>query len=467
MTKILFSFFQLFAVVGYLLSPFCQSVPAQQKFDSKELESVAAQELKDTNTPGAAIVVVSGDQIVFSKGFGVSNVETNSPVTPDMLFRIGSLTKPFTAAAIVSLAEEGKLDLRAPVGTYVKGLSPKLGQATLHQLLSHTAGIQDGARPYGSQDEAALATTVLSWKDDLLFSDAGKIFSYSNLGFDVAGVVLEETGRKPFADQLDERLFKPLGMSSTTFRPTVAMTYPFSQGHHARGQSKPFVVRPFPNNTADLPAGFMFSSVTDLARFAVAFMNDGKIDGKQILRPEVIRKISTPYTDIPGFSVKYGYGIRVEDYRGVKIVEHGGAIAGFGAQLRMIPEHRFAIIVLANRSGARLEKTVEKAMEMMLPLKAKIAITPKTALPMSEAEMTTYTGKYVHSAGRTIELVAGNGNLYWKRGEQLLPLNKVGDFRFLIPSPDPNELEEFVLVTGANNKVEFLHMDGRAYRKQS
>ncbi len=462
--KTLLSSFRLL-LVATLLSSLCPALAVEERIDFRELEKVALEELKATNTPGAAVVVVSGDRVVFAKGFGVSNVETGAPVTPDMLFRIGSMTKIFTAATLVSLAEEGKVKLNAPVGSYVQGLSVKLAQVTPHQLLSHTSGIQDGARPYGSHDEAALASTARSWKDDLLFTEPGKIFSYSNLGFALAGVTIEEAGGKPFADQLDERLFKPLGMNSTTFRPTVAMTYPLAQGHQTRGDAKPIVVRPFTDNVGDWPAGFMFSSANDLARFAVAFMSGGKIEGKQILPPSVINKLSTAYADIPGFNIKYAYGMRIEDYRGAHIVEHGGAIAGFGAQIRMVPDHRFAIIVLGNRSGARLEKTVEKAMEMMLPLRGKQASSPSQSLAMSEEEMAGYVGNYVHSARMSFGIVEQNGKLFLKRRENLSPLIKIGDYRFMIPSPDPTELEEFVFVTGADGRVEYLHMDGRAFKR--
>ncbi|MBA4185432.1 MAG: serine hydrolase [Acidobacteria bacterium] len=460
------SFLKLLLVSLVLALPLCSYCKAQQKTDFKELETIAAQELKETGTPGAAVVIVSGDRIVFAKGFGVSNVETGQAVTTDMLFRIGSMTKPFTAATLVGLSEEGKIKLDAPVGNYVKGLSSGLGQVTLHQLLSHTAGIQDGARSYGSHDEKELAKTVRSWKDDLLFTSPGKIFSYSNLGFNIAGVAIEEGGGKPFADQFDERLFKPLGMNRTTFRPTVAMTYPLAQDHQARGGGKALVVRPFTDNAADWAAGFMFSSADELARFAIAFMNEGKIDGKQVLPPAVIRKMSAPYADIPGFDIKYGYGMRIEDYRGVRMIEHGGAIAGFGAQLRMVPEHRFAIIVLGNKSGARLEKTVEKAMEILLPLKAKSAQSTPQPIAMSESEMTNYVGNYVHSARASMEIVMQNGKLFWKRRDELFLLVKTGNYRFMIPSPDPNELEEFVFVMGSEGKVEYLHMDGRAYKRQ-
>src|SRR4029450_9552393 len=215
-----------------------------------------------------------------------------APMMPNMLFRIGSTTKMFTAAALVTLAEDGKIKLDEPLGKYGKGLNPKLSQVTAHQLLTHTAGIIDEAPMYGDHDDSALGRTIRSWKDDQIFTDPGRIISYSNPGYWLAGFTVETISGKHYADQLKEGLFKPLGMTSTTFRPTEAMTYPLAQGHNAAGTSAPTVVRPFADNAASWPAGSMFTNVLDLSRFVIAFMNGGKIDGRQGLSPAGMAKLS-------------------------------------------------------------------------------------------------------------------------------------------------------------------------------
>jgi CubicO group peptidase (beta-lactamase class C family) len=107
----------------------------QTTVDFSELEKVILAELKETNTPGASVAIVSRDKVIYAEGFGTANVETGAPVTPEMLFRLGSTTKMYSTAALVTLAEEGKLKLDLPIGTYVKGLSPKLAQLTAHQLI--------------------------------------------------------------------------------------------------------------------------------------------------------------------------------------------------------------------------------------------------------------------------------------------------------------------------------------------
>lgn len=125
--------------------------------------------MKAANTPGAAIAIVKGDQIVYAQGFGVTSLETNLPITTNTLFRLGSTTKVFTSAALVKAAAEGKLKLDAPIGNYVRGLDTKVAQVTMHQLLSHSSGLRDFAATVTSNDEDALFKMVREWKDDVFF----------------------------------------------------------------------------------------------------------------------------------------------------------------------------------------------------------------------------------------------------------------------------------------------------------
>lgn len=462
-------FAALFVIWLSLFLPRPRLVFAEQKrVDFSELEKVALKELKETNTPGAAIAIVSGTRVVFAKALGVSNIETGTPVTADMLFRIGSVTKMFTAAMLVTLAEERTMSLEEHIGKYISGLNPRLSQVTAHQLMSHTAGMTDESpSDYGSHDDPALAAYVRSLKEDHFFTGSGNIFSYSNPGFDVAGLMIEQVGGKPYADQMSELLFKPLGMNSTTFRPTMAMSFPLSQGHSVLGKAKPTVVRPFGDNVAGWPDGFMFSNVNDLARFAVAFMNAGKIEGKQILIPSVITKLSTPSADLQspfGFgNGKYGYGLFIHDYRGAHVIWHAGLIPGFGALFQMVPAQRFAIIILANRSAALLSKTAEKAMELILPLEKKTESSSLHAVAITKAEIVNYLGTYVNTPERA-EILAKEGKLFLRREEGQFPITKIGNYRFSVEKQSESA-EEFVLVPAANGKIEYLHIGRHALIK--
>lgn len=458
------SFLALSIVMLLAMVPASFAVQEQQP-DFSQLERCIAEELKETNTPGAAVAIVSGDRVVYVKGFGVSNVETGTAMKPEMLFRIGSTTKMFTAAALVTLAEQGKIRLDEPIGNQVKSLNPRIAQLTAHQLLTHTSGIIDEAPMYGDHDDSALGRTIRSWKDDQLFTEPGKIISYSNPGYWLAGFVVETLSGRPYADQLSDGLFKPLGMTSTTFRPTVAMTYPLAQGHNAPAGLAPTVIRPFADNSVSWPAGSMFTNVLDLSRFVIAFMNGGKIDGKQVLSPAVIAKLSTPQVGIPSQpEAKYGYGLMMSNYRGIRVVEHGGSRSGYGSVIKMAPEHRFAVIVLGNRTGVALNKTADKAMELMLPLKPQGTDKPKFELPMSASEMSMYAGRYGQREV-SFEILLRKGKLFLKQGASELPISRIGENRFAAASPGNSRPMEFVLVPGADGRPEYLHVGLRAAKR--
>jgi CubicO group peptidase (beta-lactamase class C family) len=437
----------------------------EQQLDFNQLDAVLLDELKETNTPGATIAVVSGDRVVYSKALGISNIETGAPMTTDMLFRIGSTTKMFTATALISLAEEGKLKLDEPIGKHVEGLNAKIAQLTPHQLLTHTAGIIDEAPMYGDHDDSALVRTIRSWKADQIFTEPGKIISYSNPGYWLAGFVVESVSKKAFADQLSDSIFKPLGMNRTTFRPTVAMTYPLAQGHNSSGKSAPTVARPFADNAASWPAGSMFTNVLDLSRFVIAFLNGGRLDGKQVISPAVLTKLSTPQVSIPSDpAAKYAYGLMVSNYRGVRIVEHGGSRSGYGSVIKMSPEHRFAVIVLGNRSGVALNKTAEKAMELMLPLRPKDPPPSKQEAQMSASEMADYVGRYGQREV-SFEILVRNGQLVLKQGSNESVISKVGANRFTAVQPGSSNSQNFVLLPGPDGKIEYLHAGLRAAKR--
>jgi len=433
--------------------------------DFTELATLAQSELKEINAPGAAIAVVKGDRMVYQQGVGIANLETGQPVTADMLFRVGSVTKMFTTAALATLADEGKLKLAEPIGKYTSGVNGKLSRVTAHQLMSHTAGMKDEAPAYGTHDDSSLAVTVRGWGEDYLFVEPGRVMSYSNPGLTLAGFVLEQVAKKPYAEVIDERLFKPLGMTHSTFYPTVAMTWPLAQGHTVSAQVAPRLVRPFADNAGYWPAGFMFSSVTDLARFTIAFMNDGIIDGHAVLKPSVIVTLSTGYTDIPSNPehARYAYGLTTAMHRGVRLVEHGGAIDGFGASVRMLPDQKAAVVTLVNRTGGQLEKTSERALELLATLQPT-ASHPTTPIAMDATEMAKYTGTYLNGANR-IELLVRDGKLWLRQGAGERAATKIGDLRFAVEGPPGARPLEFALVPGTDGQTAFLHIGSRALRK--
>jgi CubicO group peptidase (beta-lactamase class C family) len=441
----------------------------KQNINLDELEKTALSELREKNGVGAAVAVIMDDKVILAKGFGAANVETNTPVTPETLFQIGSVTKTFTTTLILLMAEDGKLKLDAPVGDYAKNINPRLAKVTLGQLLSHTSGIIDEPDEYGAQDESLMATYIRSWKDDYSLFDPGEVFSYSNSGFALAGFAAQEASAegKLYAEIMNKHLFEPFGMKSTTFCPTVAMTFPLAVGHIAKLGEKPFVVRPLPQDARLYPAGTMYSNLNDLARFAVAFLNNGKIEGKQIISHSVIEQMSKPRarqlsaTD----DTSYGYGLFMNTNRGVRRVWHDGSMTGYTASLLFVPEQRFAVIILSNTNNVVLNKTQEKAMELSLTLKQKEDLKSKILPAPTETAIKQYVGTYTQPNRFKIEIFTREGKLFIKEFNQEMLLTKIGENRFSFQFPQAMQPLEIYIQPEKDGKPSFVHQYVWAFKK--
>lgn len=432
------------------------------------IEKTLEAELAETRTPGAALLIVRGDEVVLSKGFGVANVETGEPLTPDHLFRMGSTTKLFTAMALATLAEHGKIDLLRPAGDIVKGLPDFVSPLTAHQLLSHTAGIKDQPADFGLHDESALAAFARGWGDDYRLLAPGVAFSYSNPGFALAGLLVEETTGKPYADAMKGLLLAPLGMERATFRPTEAMTRPISQGHEVPPEGAVKVVRPFSDDARQWPNGFLMTSASEMGRFALAFLNGGRLEGKEVLSPAAIARVSAAHAEIP-YDLPdmkrpcYGYGLFLHTWDGVSIREHVGTMPGFTAILKMAPYERFAVILLANQEGVTFRKTLAAAFSSFRKEGAAATADPKP-VPMTEAEMEAVTGVYRNRWPVTI--VHQEGALFLEQFGGRLPVTWLGDNLFSAQAPGGRPAIPFRLIAGADGRGELLQMFLWVFKKE-
>ncbi len=422
------------------------------------------RDLTRTSAPGAAIAVVSGDRVVYTRGFGTANVETGEPMRPEMVFRLGSTTKMFTAAAVVLLAEQGKLSLTEPIGKHLPGLTPKLAALTAHQLLSHTSGILDEAPMFGSHDDGALREEVAGWTDEQFFAEPSQVYSYSNPGYWLAGLLAETVGGAPFADQVATSLFEPLGMSRSTFRPTLAMTYPLAQGHEL-ADTRARIIRPAANNSASWPAGSIYSNVIDLSRWMTAFLNAGQLDGKQVLPAALFTTLSTPRAKIPGAINQYGYGVQVGRWHGFDVVEHNGSRAGYGSMIRMLPAQRIGVVVVANLTGATMTTAAEAAIAALV---GPIDTNGRAATPMtlSRDARRAFVGTYSQGT-RQMVVAERDGTLVLRQGTRETPLELV-----TTGSPEPQNEQAFragttryIFVKNDAGAVMFLHSGGRSWRK--
>ncbi len=295
--------------------------------------------------PGGAfmgtVLVAEGNRVKLNRGYGMANLEWSIPNTPDVKFRIGSLTKQFTATLILLLQQDGKLNIEDPVGRYLPDAPKSWKKITLFNLLNHTSGIPDftDARefrtwsmvPHTPDDEIA------SFRNKPLEFEPGSKFSYSNSNYAVLGSVIERVGGKTYSEQLYERIFKPLEMHDTgldrddLILPKRAQGY--SPGDHG--------LTPARSESMSVPwaAGSIYSTTGDLLRW-----EKGLFDGK-ILTAASLKAMTTPGKG------NYGLGVSVVELDGTKVVTHDGEIEGFNTYLAYIPARKIAVVVLSNVNG--------------------------------------------------------------------------------------------------------------------
>lgn len=346
-------------------------------------------QMEAQTVPGVAVAIVHHGEIIFQQGFGVRSLETRDPVTPDTLFRIGSATKPFTVIALMQLVEAGRVDLDAPVVTYVPTfqVDPTI---TVRQLISHTAGLADLAVPYGRTDATALQDFVASLPPQSAIAPPGKVLSYSNPGFNVAGAIIERVTGESYARYIDENVFATLGMTRTTFQPTVALTYPLAVGYQPLA-TEMAPVRPTPDNAAEYPAGFAFSSVRDLTQFLQFLMQEGAVNGQPVLRADSVQAMKTPVLWNEPLKLGYGLGLFVAEEDGTTTIGHGGSIPGYTTALKIFPEQDLGLVLVANRSGFDPSAILDAVRQTLLNLPEPPQTPP---LPLDVNALRAYAGNY-------------------------------------------------------------------------
>lgn len=445
-------------IIFLLLSSLGSSAAAQPPaLDTAGLEAALGEEMRALRAPGVAIAVVSGDRIVYEKGFGVASVETGEAITPLTLFRIGSATKMITGLTAVLLARDGTVDLNRPIGRYARGLKQPLAGVTLHELLTHTAGITNEAAASGPHDDAALGERVKGWGPEHVFAPSGDVYSYTGPGYWLAGYAIEQAARAWFADIVAKRVLEPLGMQRSTFRPTMAMTYPLALDHRVEGERQ-VVLRPYPDDASTWPSGSLFSSVHELARFAIAFMNGGMLDAKRVFPADVITTLSTKRSGVPG-GCGYTYGFALCQSGSVWTLGHYGFRVGSGAVVTMAPAQRVAVVILANRNGGIFGGTERHVLEQLIPsLHGADESKGRSNQPLA-----SFPGTYVNGSD-TLRFVEQRDTVWYHYGKEAMPTRTEGD-AILVLDPSGQPVQQFRLVRGTKSGSLYLHDGLNAFRR--
>lgn len=298
--------------------------------------------------PGAAILVQKDGRTIIRKGYGMADLELGVPVAPDMVFRLGSITKQFTAVSILLLAQEGKIGLQDEITRFLPDYPTQGKRITVEHLLTHTSGIQSYTDmsewlPLWRKD-MTLEELIGLFKDKPMLFEPGRSWSYNNSGFVLLGAIIEKVSGKTYEQFVDERIFKPLGMTSSYYGSTERII-PRRVPGYEKGQSG-FVNASYLSMTQPYAAGSLLSTVDDLARWSEAVFG-GKVVGKAWLE-----KAFTPFELANGESTGYGYGWFIADIGGHRSIEHGGGINGFTTYEMTFPEDHLFIAILTNSAIA-------------------------------------------------------------------------------------------------------------------
>jgi CubicO group peptidase (beta-lactamase class C family) len=290
---------------------------------------------------GASVLVMKDGKTLYAKGFGLASLELKVPNAPALVYRIGSVTKQFTAAAIMTLVEDGKVALDAPVSRYLEGLPEAWRGATVQQLLTHTSGIPsytDGPE-YGAHMREDLPglklLETLVWKKPLDFPSGTK-WHYSNSGYYLLGLIVEKVSGKPYAEYLQARFFGPLGMTHTRYGTETELIPGMASGY---SDGKPSA---YLSMTQPYAAGSLVSTTEDLAHWTLA------LHGGKVVNAESLKRMTTPVKTSDGKEHPYGFGLMFRESQGHRLVGHGGGINGFVCHLEADPATHTVAVILCN-----------------------------------------------------------------------------------------------------------------------
>jgi CubicO group peptidase (beta-lactamase class C family) len=317
------------------------------------LDALIPSQLRNRDIAGAVVSVVKDGQVLFQKGYGYADVEAKKSVLPNQtLFRPGSISKLFTATAVMQLVEQGKLDLDRDVNDYLDFAIPKTypEPVTLRQLLTHTAGFEETLKNLfvaHERDVKPLRAYLINQMPARIYPP-GKVPSYSNYGLTLAGYIVERVSGEKFERYIEDHILKPLRMTNSTFdQPLPPQLAPQMSKGYLSASKKP---RDFEWVQA-APAGALSTTAADMTRFMLAFLQDGSVDGVAILRPETVQQMETRQFELDPLIC--GLGITFIEYwlDPVRVIGHGGDTVYFHSDMVLIPAAHMGYFISYNSLG--------------------------------------------------------------------------------------------------------------------
>jgi CubicO group peptidase (beta-lactamase class C family) len=354
-------------------------------------------------SPGAAVIVMKDGKSLLRKGYGLADLELGVPIGPDMVFRLGSMTKQFTAVATLMLVQEGKIALDDDIRKFLPDYPTHGEKITVENLLSHTSGIKNYTEIPSWlalwRKDFAVQELIDLFKNEPMQFKPGTKWEYSNSGYILLGAIIEKASGKSYADFIRQRIFEPLGMKHSYYGDYDTIIPGRVPGYEVHGDG--FVNTAYLSMTQPYAAGSLLSSVDDLALWNEALYTD------KLVPQALLKKAWTPFTLADGRSTGYGYGWVSWDYAGHRVVEHGGNINGFASDAVRLSDDHVYVAVLSN--GAGLTPAPDELAQKLAAIAIGKPMREPVAIKVPAAILDGYAGVYRIDA-QTTRLVRREGD---------------------------------------------------------
>ncbi len=382
------------------------SPPSAQQITAKVDEYMNAAVRVDRFS--GSILIARDGQPVVSKGYGLANIELDVPNTPQTVFRLGSVTKQFTAMAIMMLAERGKLNVNDPACKYLTDCPAAWQPITVKNLLTHTAGVPNYTSFPDFAKTAVLPTTnaamIAQFRDKPLEFAVGEKYAYSNSGYYLLGLIIERVSGKSYADFLQENIFTPLGMKQTGYDSPLRIIKNRAAGYARQGGE--IVNASYMDMTIPYAAGAMYSTTEDLLLWDQALYTEKLVSRK------TLDQIFTP------FKSDYGYGWNIGKRFDRQVIAHGGGIYGFATHIARFPADKVTVIILSNVQGAPAGRIANDLAAIVFGADYKIPQERKE-IAVDQKVLEKYVGQYELAAPKiVISFTLENGKLFGQVGGQ-------------------------------------------------
>jgi D-alanyl-D-alanine carboxypeptidase len=368
--------------------------------------------------PGAAVIAVKDGKVVFRKGYGMANLELGVEVKPDMVFRLGSITKQFTAVAILMLAEQGKLSLSDDITKYLPDFPTQGHKITIEHLLTHTSGIKNYTAlpewlPLWRKD-MSLTDLIGIFKDKPLDFAPGEKWSYSNSGYILLGAIIEKASGETYQDFIEKKIFAQVGMKHSFYDRTYRLIPGRVEGYSKQGED--FINCAYLSMTQPYAAGSLASSVDDLALWDQALYTE------KLVKQESLQRAWTTFHLNNGKPTNYGYGWGVSSLEDHRLIFHNGGINGFATSAMRLPEIQGYVAILTNSDS---DGPDENAAKVALLLLGKPYKEP-TPVDLPTAAIDRYVGTYQRQGGPSLAVTREGNKLFvlFPRKVEIVPISE-------------------------------------------